>query len=344
MYTLFIRYSTGTLFEIPFVSASYTDELNTGKNATFSLEYKALKDIADTYNTTVEFILTGGYREIYIEKDSTKIYYGVITDYSLMKNDTGFLTISISSVDFFVLLGKRFTDDKQVYSSTEASEIAWDLINTSQLSDTYADLGITQGTTITSKDRDRTYRFANIKEAIAKLSNANLNDGFDFDINNLKQFNCYYPSKGSNRAEIVLDEVNIINWQYRRPALLSLTNKVYVIGAGFNDDVLFVTRESANTYKSAFTLLENTLSERDIITSDTLNDKGDKYLLENQSPRPELTIYIQDNTPDILNYDIGDNLKIKIDELNFNNVYKRLYKRSVSISSENQAIVTLNFK
>jgi len=341
MYNLYLKYQNGTIFELPFETISFTDELNKGKNASFTFDYLSLKDIADKLNVTVNFLITGGYREIYLEKDETKVYNGVITDYSLSRNSDNGHSIQVSSVDYFVLLGKRFTDNLREFTSTEASTIAWTLIEESQASDTYADLGITQGATITSKNRNRTFRFDNVKDEITKMTNSNLEDGFDCDIDNDKAFNCYYPQKGQNRTEIYLDDKNIMEWRYRKPLLMSLVNKVYVVGAGFNDDILYVTRESNDTYKESFTLLGNVLSERQVETTDTLNDKGDKYLSNNQSPIAELTLVVRDDDPDILNYDIGDSVKITIDELQLNEDYKRIIKRQINIDSNGMGLVTL---
>lgn len=336
MYTLFVEYRDGTVFELPYLSSSYDEEQNKGKSARFMLDYLAVEDVANAYGTTVDFMLTGGYREIYIQKDTTKIYYGVISDYAVAKESDGKTTIQLASVDFFALLAKRIVGAKRTFTATEASEIAWTLIDESQSSDPDADLGITQGTTTTSKNRDKTFRFATVKEAIEYISNFNLKDGFDFDINTLKQFNAYYPEKGSQRANIVLDEENILSWSWRKPLTTTLTNKVYVLGEGFNDDVQYITRESDTSYKEAFTLLEDVLQGGEV-SDDTLDDKGDRHLLKYQAPISELVLTLKDDDPDILEYDLGDSLKIKIAEIGLDNVYRRVYKRSVSI--ENQLAV-----
>lgn len=344
MYTLFVQYRDGTLIELPYIGVSYNEELNKGKDARFSLDYLAIKDIADTYGTTVDFILTGGYREIYVEKSDTKIYYGVISDYSLSLDDSGKMSIQIASVDFFSLLSKRIVGAKRVFSATEASTIAWTVIDESQSSDPDADLGITLGATTVSKNRDKTFRFSTVKEAIEYISNFNLKDGFDLDIDNEKAFNCYYPQKGSNRANIILDEENIVAWSWRKPLATSLTNKVYVIGEGYNDEVQYVTRESDAGYKEAFTLLETVLSATEIETDSTLEDKGDRLLLQYQSPVPELTITLKDDDPDILEYDLGDSLPIVISELGLNLSYKRVYRRSVSIDENELAVVKITLR
>ncbi len=346
MYQVFVKDpSTSDLYELPYISASFNEELNVGKDAKFVFDFNSVKEVASAYNKTVEFIFSGALREIYIQKGSKKIYSGVVSDYDLSKNANGDLNLNIASVGFFSLLGKRRTGAKREFSNTDAGDIAWTLINESQISDTpYSDLGITRGSHPTTKNRDRTFRFANIKDEITQMSNDNLKDGFDFDIDNDKKFNIYFPTRGTQRSEIILDDRNIVSWSYRRPGPLSLTNQVYVLGDGFNDDVLYVKRTSSTDYRSSYKLLEDVLSARDIITTDTLNDKGDRFLLDNQSPLGQLTISHLDDEPDITSYDLGDSVRVQIDELNINLTYFRVVKRNIQIDNSGLMICTLNLQ
>src|SRR3989344_1394903 len=237
--------STGNVIEIPYLSIGLTEELNVGKDCRLSLDYYAVKEACDKYSTTPLFLLTAGIRQVTVEKDAPPICSGVITDFAIHPNNSGRQVIEAFAVGFFNLLAKRRTINKRVFVSTDAGDIAWTLIDESQQSDLpYSDFGITQGLITTSVDRDRTFRFANIKEEITKMSNNNLYNGFDFEIDNLDRFNVFYPTKGSQRPNLVLDEQNTLAWGVRKPLIMSLTNKVYVLGEGFNDDVLFVTRQS----------------------------------------------------------------------------------------------------
>lgn len=334
--------TTEDIFELPYLSISFTEELNVGKDAKFSFDYDAVNEIAQKYGTTASFLFTSGIREIYIEKNGVKIYLGVISDYTLGKDIQGDMKLDIASVGYMALFSKRRTGVKRIFSNTEAGDIAWTLINESQNSDLpYSDFGITKGSAITSVNRDRTFRFANIKDEIVQMSNLNLKSGFDFDIDNTKKFNTYYPEKGSTRQDIVLEEGSIVSWGYRKPLILSLANKAYVLGEGFNDDILYVTRNSDNAYKTTFKLLEEVLSERNIITTETLNDKGDKYLLDNQSPKIQLTINHIDGSPDITTYDVGDRIKIRISEIDIESVFMRVLKRTVSIDQQGATTVSI---
>ncbi len=347
MYQVFIKDTdNNVLWEIPYLSWAFTDELNTGKDAHFSLSYDDLTALATAYNTTYMTILGGGFREIWINKGTSKIYYGVITDISEASDrDTEQITISVASVGFFNVLTKRRTNNKRIFSSTDAGLIAWTLISESQASDTpYSDLGITLGSITTSISRDRTFRFDNVKESITKLSNDNLSNGFDFEVDNDKRFQVYYPQKGSQRPEIVFDEKNMLNWTRSRPSILSLTNKVYVIGEGINDDVLYSTRTSDPTYRDVFGTLEDVLSEKDVIQSSTLDAKGDRFLLDNQSPLEVLTFSHADDDPDIQTYSVGDSVRLTIPKLSITGQYKRVIKRTVSADSDELAVATLTVK
>ena len=337
--------STGNIFDLPFNSITIVEELNVGEEARLVLEFRAIKQVAEMYGIDVPFLITGGLREVSIEKDGTKIYLGVITDFNLQKDNRGTVKMDIASVGFFSLLIKRRTGSKRLFTNTDAGQIAKILIDESQTSDPpFSDFGITFGTIQASVNRDRTFRFANVKQEITQLSNNNLKNGFDFDIDNNKVFNVFFPQKGSNRPNLVLDNQNILSWGIRKPLVLSLANKVHVIGAGFDDNVLFVTRNSPNDYKATFKLLEEALADRLIITAETLNDKGDRFLSDNQAPILGLTLTHLDGQPNILDYEVGDSLKVNIEELGIVNTFKRVFRRTLKIDSNANIIVSLDLK
>jgi hypothetical protein len=346
-YSVFIKDTiNNVLWEIPYQSFSFTEEINRGKDARFTFEYEALRDLTETYNTTYITVLGGGFREIWVEKNGAKIYYGVITDIDEASDrETEQVTVSVASVGFFNILGKRRTNNKRIFSSTDAGNIAWTLINESQSNDSpYSNLGIAQGTIDTSISRDRTFRFDNIKEAITKLSNDNLSNGFDCEVDNEKLFHARYPQQGTNRMDMIFDEGNILNWSRNRPSVLSLTNKVYVIGEGVNDDVLYSTRTSSSEYRQVFGTLEEVLSERDIKDSTTLNAKGDRFLLDNQSPLETITISHVDGNPSIADYHIGDTIRLTIPKLGIASQSKRVSKRTIACDGNDLAIVTLTLR
>lgn len=313
-----------------------------GETCRITLDYRAIKDITDYYNTTVPFLLTAGKRRIEIKKDTTNIFLGLLTDFNISKDNKNTMKMDIAAVDFFTLFVKRRTGAKRVFTNVDAGLIAWTLIKESQLSDPpYSDFGVTLGTIQTSVNRTITYRFAEIRKEIAGLSNNSVLNGFDFDIDNTGVFNVFYPQKGANRPNIVFDEANIIAWAVRNPLILSLTNKVYTVGSGFNDDVIYSTRNSLNDYKQTFGLLEDVISNRNISDTGLLDAEGDKFLRENQAPIQGITITHRDEQPDLLDYEVGDSVRVYLNEIALINVFKRIYHRSITID-ENSAIIVQN--
>ena len=346
MYNVFLKNTqSGDIIELPWSSLSYIEQLNTGKEASITSSYAAIKSVAASYSLDPLFLLTAGLRELWIEKLGQKIYYGVVGDIDLTKSKNSDLQFTIASVGFFSLFAKRRTGPKRVFTATDAGQIAWTLINESQTdSSGYGSLGITQGTIMTSVPRDQTYTFASIKDEIEKMSYYNIKNGYDLDIDNNKQFQVWYPQRGSNRPEIVFDDRTITDWGWRKPGVLSLTNRVYSLGAGINGDVAYQQCDSLIDYKTAFGLLEDVVSDRSQSSATNLSDIGNQYLRDNQSAQLSLWLNHTDGEPDVLNYSIGDAVAITIPEVNIQNELHRVLKRTVSIDANEYAQVTLEVK
>ncbi len=337
---------TGDTYELPFSTFSFTEELDKSRNSSVTVDYLGLKAIADTYKVDLLTLLVGGQREIWINKINgttiTKIYYGIISDVQLTKNNFGVLEFTIGSVGHFALFAKRRTAAKRVFSATDAAQIAWTLISESQSNGTYANLGITSGSLPTTVNRDETYRFGNIKDEIVNLCALNIDKGFDFDIDFNKQFQVYYPFRGSLRPDIIFDVQNIHNWTYRKSLMMALTNSVYVIGDGFNDDTTYAQVQANNDYLAAFGLLEDVITNRTQTSSNNLTDTGKKHLSYNQAPLPVLQISHIDDFPDLTSYNLGDFVLVSLPESGINNEYHRVMKRSFNIDQQLLPVVTLD--
>jgi hypothetical protein len=345
-YRVFLRDdTTDDLYELFPKSYQFTDELNKESRATLILSYEILKETADYYGEDLLDLLSSKLMELYIERDGTKIFYGVLSKMEIVPLKDGSRSITLEAVSWIGLFTKRIVGvPKTVYSSTDAGQIAWDLINDSQTSDApYSDWGITMGSITASVNRDRTYRFDRIYDQIVALSNANLDNGFDFEIDTLKQFNVYYPQKGQNRPNVVFNESNIYNYRWKKPLVLELTNKVHVQGAGFNDEVLYVTRTADAAYRSPFGTLEDRLNEKTIETTGNLASKGDRKLAEEQAPIIEFDITHEDDAIQWSDYLLGDNVKVNMPFLDMANVYKRVVKRKFDMD-EGRPLIQIELK
>ena len=326
--------------DLPFTSLSITEELNNDRSATVTFERQILKQIADTYGVTPLSIVSDQYKELYIyDLTGTVIYSGYISDIVMSRGKGEQGSMQIASKGFFSLLNRRYTAELVEYVATDASDIAWGLINYTQTL-AYGNLGITRGANPTTINRDRTFRYKNIKDALIGMSNNSVKDGFDFEIDNEKIFNIYFPAKGAQRTDIVFEDgVNIDTYSIRKPFIDSVANQVIVFGDGIGEGGLVVVRDAEDDYKAVYNLLQDTLSEKDVIEIDTLNSKGDKYMDNNKFSKLGINITCDYLLGKYSDFTVGDWLTLKIPNEEINTTY-RVIKRTV----QNDGTVNISFE
>lgn len=337
----------GEIWEVVPKSYKFTETLNKETKADFTFSFEELEKMAAANDTTVLDIFTAEIREIYINRNGAKIFYGVITDFEVAPEGQGSKQVTVKAMGFFGLFKKRIVGigTEERFTATDAGEIAWTLIENSQIDDTpYSDWGITEGSITASKNRDRGYLFDNIYDSIIKLSNDNLADGFDFDIDTTKAFNVYYPTKGIARPNVVFDVHTMAGWKYRKLLYSGMANKVYVLGEGFNEDIQYETRTAAVGYRTPFGTLEEKLDARNVTQATTLQDKGDARLAVAREPQiliDDVTHY--DNHIAYSDYNLGDTVIVNIPELALSNVSKRVRERTFTMQSP-QSIALIGLK
>lgn len=325
------------IWEVIPKSYGFTEVLNKESVGTFYFSYEELKKMAEINDTTVLNIFTAAYREIYINRNGTKIFYGYIDDFAVEPVDGGDMTVTVRALSFFALFKKALVGigTEVRYEGVDAGDIAWDLINDWQLADApYSSRGITEGSITASKNRIRGYLFDNIYEEIVRLSNENLVDGFDFEIDSTKAFNVYYPTKGQSRPNIVFDDRTAASWRYKKSLISSMVNQVHVLGEGVNDDINYATRTAATSYRTPFGTLEEKLDARNTTEAATLQDKGDRRLLEAREPEIELTgVAHYDDGIAYTDYNVGDTIIINFPQLGIINDTIRVKERSFTMQT-----------
>lgn len=339
--------SSGDLYEIFPTSWSFGEELNHPPEAKLSFSFSDVQRLLDVYGETVLNVFTAKLTELYIERNTTKKFYGVLSGMGVKPDADGDKDVSINAIGWLGLFSKRVVGiPKRVYTATDVGAIIWDLIDYSQTRDTEYDWGITQGSITTSKNRDRTYRFDNILESIIRLSNDNLADGVDVEIDVTKDLNVYYPTKGTTRTGLIFNSQNLKSWSWEKPLVLSLANEAHVLGEGQNDDVLYVTRTSAGSYRTPFGALEEVLREQDIISTDTLNDKGDRFLADNQAtdPRLEIEHFDDQNRIQFSDYNLGDTIYVDLPDMNINKEAYRIMAYEYKMSKDSVGLVSLELE
>jgi len=92
-------------------------------------------------------------------------------------------------------------------------------------------------------------------------------------------------------AAFALDK-NILSDTVKIPLLLSLTNSIFVTGAGVNDDQSGVKRTAGNSIVNAYKLLEDQIADIAITDTNLLAAEGDRFLALNQLPLYQITAYL----------------------------------------------------
>lgn len=229
-----------------------------------------------------------GKREVYIYRDETKVWGGtmVFLQGGLSKGND---YVTIYAKGFFDLFKTRYTSALREFTSTDAGAIAWTLIDESQnLTD--GDFGITESDIDTSVDRDRTYQYKNIYDAIIQLSE--VKNGFDFEITAAKEFKVHYPYRGDDLSDTQIlewgkniERIGRFEFDFTGPA-----NQVIVLGSGQGEAMNTATRTNT-TMRSAYKLRQLVHPYKDVEGASFLEAKGDELLIKKAHVRSEYEVF-----------------------------------------------------
>lgn len=341
MWTFYIYNQDESLrWEIPYTRMTITEELNKGLDGSLSMSFSAFDRYAKAFQSTVDGVLSSGFRSWKLFRDGNIFRRGVLSHRTIEGGATGASTIVLYFTDYIGLLAARNTADYKFYDLVDSSDIAWDLINEAQ-TEPNGDMGITRGLDPTTVNRQRTFVYNKIRDEITKMSNANQSNGYDFDIDNTLKFNVYYPQKGNWRPEIVFSSFNIDAYSLNMPLTAKLANRINVVGEGYGEDMVTATVQDT-TPQTTWGLLEAQVSEKSVGREVELQNRGNRELEKRKYPVNTLNITTKDFSPEVTSYDIGDSVKIQLSEIGFEEM-RRIETRTLDILPSGQAIVDLTF-
>lgn len=326
-------------YVLPFESISLTEELNKGYDGSLSVPYRTLLKYALAFNTTVDGILASTPYDWRLRKAGVDQFGGILTHRTINGGDEGATSVQLKFVDYSGILAKRRTASEFIRTSTDSAEIVDDLITAMNAVE---DSGLTMGTLPTTKDRNLTSRYANIRDEIVSMSNEKKVDGYDWGVDVTKVINLQYPTKGETRAGIIFDNFNTISWGSERKLQGKLTNKVYVFGEGYGADMVVGSAEDTSS-QSSWGLLEDGISEKNVGTESELDDRGDKFIELNKLPTESINLSHKDGTPNVTSYNVGDTVRVVIPDIGFDDTL-RIIKRTIDIDAKGEAVVYLSFE
>lgn len=319
------------------LNRSYSYQLNRAGKASFSLPL--------TTERLQRFPLYIGVTRLLIYRADKLIWAGVIWEITEdAQDDEGAVNVQCTEI-FHILSEKRYTSNS--YTNTDAGQIAWGLINTTQ-GLTGGNLGITQGTIQATQNRDRAYLDEKIGEKIIQLTE--VINGFDFEItpsikvNTLGVFNVY-SKRGSVIDTFRLEygeglRNNIQSWSRKR-TLSDMYNSVIVEGEGYGDIALKST-QTDNSMITAVGLLEGRVQEKSVNQQTTLDTKAQEFIRIRKTEQFIYDITLNNAYNDFGKYDIGDivPVKIKYGYLDINTTM-RIYGIDVRVSDAGEEVIKL---
>jgi hypothetical protein len=253
--------------------------------------------------------------------EQTKIWAGEQASRVATITENGDDWVDITCYSYLEMLNHRFTVAEKIYAIEDymdSGDIAWDLINTTQ-SETNGDLGITEGDIEPTIVREIYYYNQNIMNALMDL--ANMTYGFDFDINDDKEFNVW-ATKGVDRSEDVqlilgknVDSCTIVE-DFTNPC-----NRSLILGTDYSSNDLLRIETDNEASQGSILLRESIENNSDVTDTESLNYLGGALLRKYKQPILSISVSLIKNSGiKISDFSVGDTVRaiIKKGIYNFN--------------------------
>lgn len=293
---------------ITFKDLSFFSQLNGIGGAMFKMNTNDPKTTTDNFYR---------YRnQIIIKDNDTIVFFGPITSVTGGYKDTGGY-VQIQAKGYLQHLLARFTASERSFTATDAGAIATGLITDTQAL-TNGNLFISSGTIQTTTNRDRTYYYKAVGEAIQDLTT--VIGGFDFNFTPTQDssgrftgalFNVY-TALGAIRTDLPIlklgENVSSVSFATQN----DITNYVTARGSGSGTGTLTATSESTSSEQS-YTRREDVLKFDDILVLGTLQQKADEYLTMYQSETYDINITLMPGKAPVFGqFILGDTLPLSL--------------------------------
>lgn len=359
-YRVVIEGSNGQSFEINrFTSIKFSYSLNSAGNAEMQIPINDVKINPITTVPLTSWIRI--YRWDNKNDPSTEklAWYGLLYDVSYSNEDLQG-NVSLRYRDIAGILASRRVDrDYSVTTPTDASQILWDLIDTTQSKtaggEVVGDLGIIQGVAPASKNREpkKDLRSRTILDVMQSFSN-NI-DGIDWEItptpvnSSIGIFNTYYrgASELYHKGNVIstplvyhADDTSSMKLNNVQSASVDesggeYANDMLVLGATIDETQLFAAAENI-PQKKAIGLFQDVKSITELSEQGTIDDRATEELNSTLNiPKNIDFSMLPLQQPRFGTFDVGDIFTVDYKNYHFREFTEqyRLYKLSVTVDN-----------
>lgn len=291
---------------------------------------------------TNDMLLLGN-KELYIYRSGVLVWGGeLLSDSEDIEDQTE--TRTVYAKGFANLLSKKIIGSSLSpvsYTSTDPATFIPSLIASSQ-SGLNEDLGITVGIAQASVNRTLDFSFDSLLDIATKLCSDTVDDGFEFDVDPLKVYSMWYPQRGMQRPDIVIEYGKNFTKYTRQGDSSDMANTVIVYGAGTGVSQAQVTVQDSGL-AAQYGVREVTLAANSISDTTLLTSIGQQYLDLIGQPYNTFTVDLHRGSDPVLGtYGIGDSPRLILNKgINVIDDFFRIYEIDVALTDDDDEDVTL---
>lgn len=276
-----------------------------------------------------------GDKELYIYRNNQKIWGGELTLETDAIDDTQAIA-TFTAKGFFDLLSKKIVGSAATprsFSATDAGSIISTLLTEVQTG-TNASFNITTGVIETSVNRTVSYSYQTLQQIIQQLSSDQIDNGFDFDVDQDKKLNIW-AQRGRTRNDIILEYGKNFTSFRRTLDASGMANEIIVLGNGSGGSMAVVTVDNT-TQQPVYKIRQATISKKDYTNTGVLTDFGQQTLDLKSTPQQSLVITYQgDSEPFLGTYNCGDYIRVRMQRgfITIDDLY-RVHQISVTLNND----------
>lgn len=315
---------------------------NEAEDIRWQVDLTELEYYARQLKVDVQSLVVPGITEVRVRRGSVYLCGGVVT-YRNVAITPASQDLEIRATGFLNFFRARYTLASQIYTATQATDIAWDLIDTTQSQGADWDFGITRGSVATVGTHDRSYADDEIKDSLQRLTIVQTAP-FDFAFSHDKVFHTY-AAIGANRPDVIFrypGNVKELNSPYDATAV---ANHIRVLGSGSGTEAAIRAEVDDVQSQQNFKVYEKKLLRSSVDLSSTLQAEGNAELKAWAWPLEVPSLRVDGNLrPFTTDYGIGDYIQIDTSGhpfINHINGMYRLQKRIIDIDDNDQEDVQL---
>lgn len=296
----------------------YTIKRNDSEELTFDLNLTAFEDYCAAAGRLPQAMLEPYVTDVRVKRNGTYMFGVQVVDmnFTFGENDPN---IAVKCTGFLDLFRDRYVT-KSYDPEVEATEIAWDLIDTTQT--IAGDFGVTEGATYdTGVERVRNYVDQNVKDAIVNLTDL-IDGNFDFDFSYDRTFNIY-EKIGSDRENLPF------TWPYNIQSLttprtgLNTYNYIIALGSGFGEETLRSEIGDAAS-RANYGTREKIVSFNSVSEQETLDDHAAAELAKSKDLLVLPKLSVTGKFCDLGVIGIGDRIPVSVSRpaINLSGMYR----------------------